>query len=70
MDEQQLAAEGSGELLRGLQRPARGLGWPVAVPASALLLSCGVSMVIGLGFGAVPARRASLVQPVQALVAA
>jgi ABC-type antimicrobial peptide transport system permease subunit len=46
------------------------LGWQVAVPASALLSSFGVSMVIGLGFGAVPARRASLVQPVQALVAA
>lgn len=46
------------------------LGWHVAVPASALLSSFGVSLLIGLGFGAVPARRASLVQPVQALVAA
>jgi len=47
-----------------------GLGWPVAVPASALVSSFGVGLVIGLGFGAIPARRASLVQPVQALVAA
>ena len=47
-----------------------GLGWPVAVPMSALVSSFGVGLVIGLGFGAVPARRASLVQPVRALVAA
>jgi putative ABC transport system permease protein len=47
-----------------------GVGWPVAVPTSALMSSFGVGLVIGLGFGAVPARRASLVQPVQALVAA
>ena len=47
-----------------------GLGWPVAVPASALVSSFGVGLVIGLGFGAVPARRASLVQPAQALVSA
>jgi len=47
-----------------------GVGWPVAVPMSALMSSFGVGLVIGLGFGAVPARRASLVQPVQALVAA
>ena len=47
-----------------------GLGWPVGVPASALVSSFSVGLVIGLGFGAVPARRASLVQPVQALVTA
>ncbi len=47
-----------------------GLGWPVAVPTSALVSSFGVGLVIGLGFGAVPARRASVVQPMQALVTA
>jgi len=46
------------------------LGWQVALPASALVSSLGMGVVIGLGFGAVPARRASLVQPIQALVAA
>lgn len=46
------------------------LGWHVALPLPALASSLGVSLLIGLGFGAVPARRASLVQPVQALVAA
>lgn len=47
-----------------------GLGWSVALPASALATSFGVGVAIGLGFGAVPARRASLVQPVRALVSA
>jgi ABC-type antimicrobial peptide transport system permease subunit len=47
-----------------------GLGWPVALPTSALVSSFGVGLVIGLGFGAVPARRASLVQPARALVSA
>jgi putative ABC transport system permease protein len=47
-----------------------GVGWPVAVPASALVSSFSVGLVIGLGFGAIPARRASLVQPARALVAA
>jgi putative ABC transport system permease protein len=46
------------------------LGWQVALPASALVSSLGMGVVMGLGFGAVPARRASLVQPIQALVAA
>ena len=47
-----------------------GLGWSVALPASALATTLGVGAAIGLGFGAVPARRASLVQPARALVSA
>jgi putative ABC transport system permease protein len=47
-----------------------GVGWPVVLPMSALVSSFGVGLVIGLGFGAIPARRASLVQPARALVAA
>lgn len=47
-----------------------GLGWSVALPAAALAWSFAAGIVIGLGFGAVPARRASLVVPVRALVAA
>lgn len=47
-----------------------GLGWPVALSAWPLLSSLALGVVIGLVFGALPARRASLVQPVQALVSA
>src|SRR5262249_6716213 len=41
--------------------------WPMAVPWEALLVSLGMAMAIGLGFGAFPARRASRVPPMHAL---
>jgi putative ABC transport system permease protein len=41
--------------------------WKVAIPWEALLASLGMAMTIGLGFGAVPARRASVIPPIQAL---
>jgi len=43
--------------------------WPVAVPLAALLGSLAMALVIGLGFGAFPARRAALLPPIQALAA-
>jgi len=44
--------------------------WPVALPAQAMLGSLAMSLVIGLGFGAIPARRAASIPPVRALVTA
>ncbi len=41
--------------------------WKFGVPWAALLVSLGMAMTIGLGFGAIPARRASLIPPIQAL---
>lgn len=46
---------------------ALGTSWKVAVPAAALLASFGMAMITGLGFGAVPARRASRLPPIRAL---
>ncbi len=46
---------------------ALGTSWKVAVPAGALLASFGMAMITGLGFGAVPARRASRLPPIRAL---
>ncbi len=46
---------------------ALGTSWKVAVPAAALLASFGMAMITGLGFGAVPARRASRLPPVRAM---
>jgi putative ABC transport system permease protein len=43
--------------------------WTVAVPVAAVLLSFGMALAIGLGFGAFPARKASLVPPIDALLA-
>lgn len=47
-----------------------GVGWPVALPTSALASTFAGGLVIGLGLGAVPAYRASRVQPGRSLVAA
>jgi putative ABC transport system permease protein len=41
--------------------------WKVSVPWQAILVSLGMAMTIGLGFGAFPARRASLIPPIRAL---
>jgi putative ABC transport system permease protein len=41
--------------------------WTIDVPWDALLVSLAMAMTIGLGFGAFPARRASLIPPMQAL---
>jgi putative ABC transport system permease protein len=46
---------------------AVGTSWNVALPVEALLASLGMASITGLGFGAFPARRASLLPPIQAL---
>jgi len=43
------------------------LGWPVSVPFSAMALSIGIATAVGLIFGIYPARRASLLDPIDAL---
>ena len=47
---------------------ALGTEWKVGVPVTALLTSLGMVLFIGLGFGAFPARRASLIPPIEALL--
>ncbi|HTJ23439.1 MAG TPA: ABC transporter permease [Gemmatimonadaceae bacterium] len=42
--------------------------WQVAVPPAAFAATLGTAIVIGLGFGAIPARRAALVPPMRALL--
>jgi ABC-type antimicrobial peptide transport system permease subunit len=46
---------------------ALGTEWKVAVPTLAVLASFGMAVVTGLGFGAVPARKAALLPPIRAL---
>jgi putative ABC transport system permease protein len=46
---------------------ALGTAWKVAIPWESLLVSLAMAGSIGLGFGAFPARRASLIPPIRAL---
>jgi putative ABC transport system permease protein len=48
---------------------ALGTSWKIAVPLEALVASLGMAATTGLGFGAFPARKASLLPPIQALLA-
>lgn len=41
--------------------------WQVGAPLQAILASFAMAVVIGLGFGAIPARRAAMIPPVRAL---
>jgi putative ABC transport system permease protein len=45
-----------------------GTNWKVGWPMDALFASAAMALIIGLLFGAVPARRASLMPPIRALV--
>ncbi len=42
-------------------------GWPTIVTPLSILLGVGVSVTVGLVFGIVPARKAALVSPIEAL---
>jgi putative ABC transport system permease protein len=53
----------------GAAAVAFGTGWNVGVPVAALLSSLGMALMIGLGFGAFPARKASMTPPIEALLA-
>ena len=46
---------------------ARGTGWPLATPWTAAGEALAVVLALGLGFGALPARQAARLPPVQAL---
>jgi ABC-type antimicrobial peptide transport system permease subunit len=43
------------------------LDWPVSVSAGAMMLAIGIAAAVGLVFGSYPARRASLLDPIDAL---
>jgi putative ABC transport system permease protein len=46
---------------------ADSFGWPLLVRSDIILISVGVSAAVGVGFGLYPARKASLLDPIEAL---
>jgi putative ABC transport system permease protein len=60
-----LAGVAAGAL--GVAALALGTEWKVGLPLEALLASLTMALVLGLGFGAFPARQASRLPPIQAL---
>ncbi len=53
----------------GAAAVALGTEWTLAVPVNALFASMAMVVVAGLGFGAFPARKASMLPPIEALLA-
>lgn len=53
----------------GAAAVALGTEWTLAVPVNALIASIAMVLIAGLGFGAFPARKASLLPPIEALLA-
>jgi ABC-type antimicrobial peptide transport system permease subunit len=45
----------------------RTLGWPIAIPPSALLVAVASAVTVGITFGYYPAWRASRLDPIEAL---
>jgi putative ABC transport system permease protein len=43
------------------------LAWTFSVPIYAIIIAVGVSSAIGIGFGVLPARSASKLDPIEAL---
>ena len=53
----------------GAAAVAIGTAWKIGMPVQALLASLAMALATGLGFGSVPARKAALLPPIQALAA-
>ncbi len=49
------------------ERLARGFGWPLLVRPDIILVAVGFSGLVGVGFGLYPARKASRLDPIDAL---
>jgi putative ABC transport system permease protein len=63
-------AAGMGAALLGGMGVALGTEWKIALPAEAALASFSMAVVTGVGFGALPARKAARLPPIQALATA
>jgi putative ABC transport system permease protein len=53
--------------IAGASSLGRALGWPIHIPAKAVVVAVGCSVVTGIVFGFFPARRAATLDPIEAL---
>ena len=60
-------ASGVATSVAGASMLARAVGWPLRIPAQAVVIAVGCSVATGLVFGFVPARRAARLDPIEAL---
>jgi len=43
------------------------LGWPASISPTAMAMAIGIAAIVGLVFGSYPAKRASMLDPIEAL---
>jgi putative ABC transport system permease protein len=58
---------GVGLGLIGAERLAAGFGWPMLIRYDVIAIAVGFSALVGIGFGLYPARKASQLDPIEAL---
>lgn len=60
-------AAGVAVSVAGASMLGKSLGWPIPIPAQGVAVAVGCSVATGMVFGFVPARKAAMLDPIEAL---